>query len=65
MLEYDLVIKDGMIIDGMRLPRYSADIGVKDGKDCQDRSPAIAPGEKGLGRGRAYGGAGLYRSAYP
>ena len=32
MPEYDLVIKDGMIIDGTRLPRYRGDIGVKDGK---------------------------------
>ena len=32
MSEYDLVIKDGMIIDGTRLPRYRGDIGVKDGK---------------------------------
>lgn len=32
MPEYDLVVKDGMIIDGTRLPRYRGDIGVKDGK---------------------------------
>ena len=32
MPEYDLVIKDGMIIDGTRLPRYRGDIGVKDGQ---------------------------------
>ena len=32
MPAYDLVIKDGMIIDGTRLPRYRGDIGVKDGK---------------------------------
>lgn len=32
MPEFDLVIKDGMIIDGTRLPRYRGDIGVKDGK---------------------------------
>ena len=32
MSEYDLVIKDGMIIDGTRLPRYRGDIGVKDGQ---------------------------------
>ncbi len=32
MPEYDLVIKDGMVIDGTRLPRYKGDIGVKDGK---------------------------------
>ena len=31
MAEFDLVIKNGMIIDGMRMPRYRGDIGVKDG----------------------------------
>jgi N-acyl-D-aspartate/D-glutamate deacylase len=32
MPEFDLVIKDGMVIDGTRLPRYRGDIGIKDGK---------------------------------
>ena len=31
-LKYDLVIKGGMIIDGMQTPRYRGDIGVRDGK---------------------------------
>lgn len=31
MAEFDIVIKDGMIIDGTRVPRYRADIGIKDG----------------------------------
>jgi N-acyl-D-amino-acid deacylase len=29
---YDLVIKNGMVIDGSGLPRYRADVGVKEGK---------------------------------
>src|SRR3977135_3757289 len=28
----DLVVKNGMIVDGTGLPRYRGDIGVKDGK---------------------------------
>jgi N-acyl-D-aspartate/D-glutamate deacylase len=32
MAEFDTIIKDGLIIDGTRLPRYQADIGIKDGK---------------------------------
>ena len=32
MAEFDLVITGGMVIDGTRMPRYQADIGVKDGK---------------------------------
>ena len=31
-MAYDLVIKDGMVIDGSGMPRYRADIGVKDGR---------------------------------
>jgi len=32
MAEFDTIIKNGMIIDGTRLPRYHADIGIKNGK---------------------------------
>jgi N-acyl-D-amino-acid deacylase len=31
MATFDIVIKDGMIFDGARNPRYRADIGIKDG----------------------------------
>jgi N-acyl-D-aspartate/D-glutamate deacylase len=31
-MSYDLVIKNGMVIDGSGLPRYRADVGVKEGK---------------------------------
>jgi len=31
MAEFDIVIKNGMIIDGTRLPRYQSDIGIRDG----------------------------------
>jgi N-acyl-D-aspartate/D-glutamate deacylase len=31
-MAFDLVVKNGMIVDGSGLPRYQADIGVKDGK---------------------------------
>ena len=30
-LKYDLVIKGGMIIDGMQTPRYRGDVGIRDG----------------------------------
>jgi len=29
---YDIIIKDGTIIDGTGAPRYNADVGIKDGK---------------------------------
>lgn len=31
MAEYDIVIKDGMVFDGRRNPRFRGDIGIKDG----------------------------------
>ncbi len=31
MAEYDVIIKGGMVVDGTRLPRYQADLGIKDG----------------------------------
>jgi len=31
-MSYDLVVKNGMVIDGSGLPRWRADVGVKDGK---------------------------------
>jgi N-acyl-D-amino-acid deacylase len=32
MSTYDIVIKGGTVIDGLRTPRYKSDVGIKDGK---------------------------------
>src|ERR1700756_409878 len=32
MAELDLIIRGGTVIDGTRMPRYPADVGIKDGK---------------------------------
>src|SRR5205807_1631274 len=32
MPEYDLIIKDGMVIDGTRMPRFRGDIAIKNGR---------------------------------
>ena len=32
MSQFDVVIKGGTVIDGLRTPRYKADVGIKDGR---------------------------------
>ena len=32
MAEFDLVIRGGSVVDGINIPRYNADIAVKDGR---------------------------------
>ena len=32
MAEYDLLIKNGTIVDGLRVPAYRGDIGIRSGK---------------------------------
>ena len=35
MAAYDLLIKNGTIVDGTRVPKYRADLAIKDGKVLQ------------------------------
>jgi len=44
MAEFDLHIKGGTVVDGTRVPRYRADLWIKDGKIAQvgGRSPGFA-----------------------
>jgi N-acyl-D-amino-acid deacylase len=46
MPEYDLVIRGGTIIDGLRTPRFRGDLAVKDGKISAIGRVAAGSGEK-------------------
>ena len=44
MADFDLHIKDGTVVDGTRVPRYRADVWIRDGKIAQigGRAPGLA-----------------------
>ena len=46
MAEFDVVIKDGTIVDGTRVPRYRGDIAVKDGRIAEIGSIQSNAGDK-------------------
>ena len=44
MAEYDIIIRGGTIVDGLRTPRYIGDLAIKDGRsprlvDCEELRP--------------------------
>src|SRR4029453_5022160 len=44
IMAYDLIVRNGMIVDGTGFARYRADVGVKDGKITEiGRIPATPP----------------------
>ena len=51
MPEFDLVIRGGTIVDGTGIPRYRADLGVKDGKVAMISGKINAAGSKELDAG--------------
>ena len=64
MAEFDVIISGGMVVDGTRLPRYQADVGVKDGKIAKIGNLKTHTARQGYRRERQDCRAGLCRSAY-
>ena len=50
MAEFDLVIKNGMVVDGTRAPRFRSDIGIKNGRIAKIGRIASHQGREGGGR---------------
>ena len=62
-MQYDLIIRDGTVVDGSGLPRYQADVGIVDGRVDQDWADQRL-GQRDHRRRRPYRDAGLYRRPY-
>ncbi len=46
---YDIIVRGGTVVDGTRLPRYRADVGIRDGRVVKlgRISAAATPAERG------------------
>ena len=65
MPEFDIVIKDGMIIDGTRAPRIRGDIGIKNGRIAKIGRIPASDGQRGDRRARPYRGARASSTSTP
>jgi N-acyl-D-aspartate/D-glutamate deacylase len=47
-MEYDLIVRSGMVIDGTGLPRRRVDVAVKDGRIARIGRPKTSNGGAGM-----------------
>ena len=64
MATFDIIIKDGMIFDGARNPRYQADLGIKDGIITEIGFLRASDAERVIDGNGSARRAGLHRSAH-
>lgn len=60
MHEHNLVLRGGTIVDGTGIPRYRADLAVKDGRIAMISGRIPAGAAREIDAGILYGGALLY-----
>ena len=65
MKEYDLVIRGGTIVDGTGVPKYKADLAVKDGSSGPDQRSDQGRGSQGVGCLWLHRGARRHRTSIP
>ena len=65
-MDYDLIIRNGTVVDGTRLPHYRADVGVRAGRVVKlGRIPASATAKRVLDAQGLHRRARLRRPAHP
>ena len=65
MSNYDIVIKGGTVIDGLRTPRYKADVGIKDGRIATIGAIDASDGAEVVDASGKIVAPGLRRPAHP
>ena len=65
MTDFDIVIRDGIVVDGTGAQRYRADVGIRGGRIATHRAARASDGARVLDAERHDRRAGLRRPAHP
>ena len=65
MAEFDLVIRGGTVVDGTGIPRFRADLAVKDGRVAMVSGRISTAGAKEIDASGCIVAPGAHRPAHP